>query len=84
MELGMGKMEQNYKPAFITRLHARYTKASFPQDLEFKETESTETFQGRYIIRHPWKGPIKCSNPRCGVWGEQSGGGFGGFIRPSG
>jgi MYXO-CTERM domain-containing protein len=26
-------------------------------------------FQGRYAIRHPWTGPIKCSNPRRGVWG---------------
>ncbi len=26
-------------------------------------------FQGRYAIRHPWTGPIKCSNPQRGVWG---------------
>ncbi len=26
-------------------------------------------FQGRYIIRHRWKGPIACKNPRRGIWG---------------
>src|SRR5262249_7205537 len=26
-------------------------------------------FQARYAIRHPWKGPIDCANPRRGVWG---------------
>ncbi len=26
-------------------------------------------FQGRYAIRHPWKGAIACSNPKRGIWG---------------
>jgi hypothetical protein len=26
-------------------------------------------FQARYAIRHPWTGPIRCANPRRGVWG---------------
>ncbi len=26
-------------------------------------------FQARYIIRHPWTGPIRCISPRRGVWG---------------
>ncbi len=30
---------------------------------------SMNTFQGRYIIRHPWTGPIDCSSPERGVWG---------------
>jgi MYXO-CTERM domain-containing protein len=30
---------------------------------------SMNNFQGRYAIRHPWKGPIACANPRRGVWG---------------
>ncbi len=28
------------------------------------------TFQGRYIIRHPWEGAIDCTTPRRGVWGS--------------
>jgi hypothetical protein len=30
-------------------------------------------FQGRYIIRHPWTGPIECERPQRGVWGGPSG-----------
>ncbi len=26
-------------------------------------------FQSRYIIRHPWTGPITCESPKRGVWG---------------
>jgi MYXO-CTERM domain-containing protein len=26
-------------------------------------------FQGRYAVRHSWKGPIECANPRRGIWG---------------
>src|SRR5262249_6867982 len=26
-------------------------------------------FQARYAIRHWWTGPLKCNNPRRGVWG---------------
>jgi hypothetical protein len=29
----------------------------------------TNNFQGRYAIRHPWKGPIACANPVRGRWG---------------
>jgi hypothetical protein len=27
------------------------------------------SFQARYVIRHKWKGPVTCSDPRFGVWG---------------
>jgi hypothetical protein len=30
---------------------------------------SGNNFQARYAIRHPWTGPIKCQNPRRGIWG---------------
>ncbi|MFT3771898.1 MAG: DUF2330 domain-containing protein [Minicystis sp.] len=33
------------------------------------ETGGINSFQGRYIIRHPWTGPITCANPRRGNWG---------------
>jgi hypothetical protein len=32
-------------------------------------SNSYNNFQGRYAIRHPWKGPIACENPRRGKWG---------------
>ncbi|HEX7839543.1 MAG TPA: DUF2330 domain-containing protein [Kofleriaceae bacterium] len=31
-------------------------------------------FQGRYIIRHAWTGPIACESPRRGIWGGPPGG----------
>jgi hypothetical protein len=38
--------------------------------LETSATESgNNSFQGRYIIRHEWTGPIECENPRRGMWG---------------
>jgi hypothetical protein len=30
------------------------------------------TFQGRYIIRHPWQGAITCTDPQLGRWGGPS------------
>jgi MYXO-CTERM domain-containing protein len=38
--------------------------------LEERASESDyNNFQGRYIIRHQWTGPIACANPRRGIWG---------------
>jgi len=39
------------------------------------ETASVNNFQGRYIIRHYWEGPVKCENPVYGRWGGPPGGG---------
>jgi MYXO-CTERM domain-containing protein len=30
---------------------------------------SDNRFQARYAIRHRWTGPIRCSEPRRGIWG---------------
>jgi hypothetical protein len=32
-------------------------------------------FQARYAIRHPWEGPIACTNPVRGKWGGPPSGG---------
>lgn len=46
---------------FVTRLHVRYDREHFPEDLVFQETKDRENFQGRYVLRHPWKGDAdKC------------------------
>ncbi|MGI8502726.1 MAG: DUF2330 domain-containing protein, partial [Hassallia sp.] len=39
---------------FISRLHVRYTRDKFPEDLMFQETSNTESFQGRYVLQHPF------------------------------
>jgi len=40
----------------VTRIHVRYSPDTFPEDLVFQETSDRENFQGRYVLRHPWKG----------------------------
>ena len=49
---------------FLTRLHVRYDAAHFPEDLVFQETADRANFQGRYIIRHEWKGDGDCPAAR--------------------
>ena len=46
--------------AFITRIHVRYTRNKFPEDLMFQETGNQENFQGRYVMNHPFKGDVSC------------------------
>jgi len=36
---------------FVTRLHVRYDRAHFPEDLQFQETPDTERYQARYVIQ---------------------------------
>jgi hypothetical protein len=45
---------------FVTRLHARYSRDRFPQDLQFIATPNKQNFQGRYVVRHPAQGPFDC------------------------
>ncbi len=45
---------------FITRLHIRYTRNKFPEDLIFHETGNRDNFQGRYVLNHPFKGSLSC------------------------
>jgi hypothetical protein len=47
--------------AYVTRLHVRYDASHFPEDLALLETRDRENFQGRYVLRHPWKGTSTCS-----------------------
>nr|MDP9120993.1 DUF2330 domain-containing protein [Acidobacteriota bacterium] len=46
---------------FLTRLHLRYDAGHFPEDLSFQETADRESFQGRYVLRHPWQGSDSCT-----------------------
>ena len=48
---------------FFTRLHLRYDREHFKQDLMFKQTDNTENFQARYIMQHPFKGNTNCGQP---------------------
>jgi hypothetical protein len=48
----------------FTRLHFRYNRKSFAQDLMFQVTPNTENFQARYIITHPATGNFNCDAGR--------------------
>lgn len=45
---------------FVTRMHVRYNAENFPEDLKFQETADRQNFQGRYVLRHPFKGDASC------------------------
>ena len=45
---------------FISRLHVRYSRDKFPADLQFQATANQQNFQGRYVLRHPFKGDMTC------------------------
>lgn len=49
---------------FITRLHVRYSRDRFPEDLMFQDTGNREFFQGRYILRHTFAGKLDCQAGR--------------------
>jgi hypothetical protein len=33
------------------------------------QPSDANNFQARYVIRHPWTGPIACEHPQRGIWG---------------
>jgi hypothetical protein len=45
---------------YFTRLHVRYNRNSFPQDLTFQVTPNKENYQARYVIHHPATGDFNC------------------------
>ena len=47
-------------PVTLTRLHVRYDGEHFPDDLAFQETGDQQPFQGRYVLRHPFRGDLSC------------------------
>ena len=58
-ELGVpwvNKGNADVPPVYVTRLHVRYTKDSFAEDLMFRESDNRDNFQGRYVMNHPYDG----------------------------
>ena len=51
-------------PLTLTRLHVRYDAEHFPEDLMFQQTGDQQAFQGRYVLRHPFRGEISCEAGR--------------------
>jgi hypothetical protein len=54
-------MPSGAQPVMLTRLHVRYTKETFPEDISFQETSDKQNYQTRYVIRHAYNGsPSDC------------------------
>jgi len=62
LEDGTGRIPRGGGPTnvFVTRLHVRYDREHFPEDLVFQATSDRENFQGRFVLRHPWRGEGSC------------------------
>ncbi|MEM6781372.1 MAG: DUF2330 domain-containing protein [Pseudomonadota bacterium] len=45
---------------FVTRMHVRYNAETFPEDIALQVTSDRQNFQGRYVMRHPFKGAVSC------------------------
>ena len=58
------EIDNGSKNVHFTRLHFRYNRKSFAQDLMFQVTPNTETFQARYVITHPATGDFNCDAGR--------------------
>ncbi|MBI1341422.1 MAG: DUF2330 domain-containing protein [Terrimonas sp.] len=52
--------DPNRSSVYFTRLHVRYNRNAFPQDLVFQATPNKENFQSRYIVTHPATGSLDC------------------------
>lgn len=59
-DLDNDEPDNGSKNVHFTRLHFRYNRNSFAQDLMFQVTPNTETFQARYLITHPATGNFTC------------------------
>lgn len=55
------EIDNGNKNVHFTRLHFRYNRNSFPQDLMFQVTPNTLNYQARYIITHPATGDFNCA-----------------------
>lgn len=45
---------------YFTRMHVRYDRTNFPDDLGFFHTPNKENYQARYIVTHDAKGDLSC------------------------
>lgn len=52
--------ETNDNSVFFTRLHVRYNREHYAQDLVFQETPDKRNWQVRYVLNHPAAGNLNC------------------------
>jgi hypothetical protein len=42
-------------------------------DVTLREGGPSKPFRARYVVRHPWTGPVACAEPQRGSWGPRDG-----------
>lgn len=57
---GLGASWAGEDSVYVTRLHLRYSRETFPEDLMLQETDDSDTYQVRYVLRHPFAGKTDC------------------------
>jgi hypothetical protein len=57
---GFSRVAGSGDTVYVSRLHVRYDALRFPEDLMLQATPNRENFQGRYVLRHPWRGEARC------------------------
>lgn len=62
-KIGLPWAEDQAAKTFITRLHVRYDRANFPQDLLFQVTPNTTNYQVRHYIKNPAR-LVECDQAR--------------------
>ena len=70
--LGVWWLDEPNPTVFVTRLHARYDRESFPEDLVLQVTSDRTNFQSRVVVRHEWTGEARCEaamRSRESLWG---------------
>jgi hypothetical protein len=53
----------------VTGGHEAHGTAMGEAETRALRSSRGNAFQARYVIRHPWTGPMTCEHPRRGVWG---------------
>ena len=60
--LGVWWLGEPNSSVFVTRLHARYDRESFPEDLVLQTTADRANFQCRLVVRNEWAGEARCES----------------------
>jgi hypothetical protein len=63
-DMGLNRRFAPQTRVFLTRLHVRYTRDKFPEDLMFQATNNQSFFQGRYVLNQPFTGEMKCAQAK--------------------
>jgi hypothetical protein len=61
VQRGRRTIQRRRSGTFVTRLHVRYARDKFAEDLVFQQTSNQNNFQGRYVMNHPYRGEITCA-----------------------